>query len=118
MDGRIRLSGAQYKKSAEVKKRKFNEIIKKTAKLSSFFNVKNNPSTSSTTGAEETTTCSVHPVIFTSPVNSDGDTEDQGNDDKYMHEVVFNEPIEELANRVSSNLRKISIQNLIFLSQF
>lgn len=52
MDGRTRLSGAQYKKSAEVKKRRFNEIIKKPAKISSFFNVKNSPSTSSTTGAE------------------------------------------------------------------
>lgn len=47
MDGRKRLSGAMYKKISEEKKRKNDKIINNTAKISYFFNVKSDPSTSS-----------------------------------------------------------------------
>lgn len=40
MDGRKRFSGAQYKKSAEVKKRKFNKIIKKLQNFLLFLTLK------------------------------------------------------------------------------
>lgn len=47
MDGRKRLSGAEYRKLSEVKKKKESEVIAKTMKLDSFFKI-SAPSPSST----------------------------------------------------------------------
>ncbi|XP_050513060.1 uncharacterized protein LOC126888719 [Diabrotica virgifera virgifera] len=43
MDGRKRLSGWQYKKVAEEKKKKLTEVVNKTAKLDTFFTRSNLP---------------------------------------------------------------------------